>query len=124
VETALDLILAGGTYLPPAGNSHAESSSSGAEWSNTFSVAKLTARERSVLSFLREGMPNKVIAHRLGISQSTVKAHIHSIMTKLHSRNRTEAAVLAGEPLFTQSPRYPAEGLVFDHLGRPALRSA
>jgi DNA-binding NarL/FixJ family response regulator len=92
VEAGLDMVLAGGTYLPVK-----RSSEPGNAPCDRIGGAKLTDRERAVLFFLREGMPNKIIAHRLGISQSTVKAHIHSILTKLGSRNRTEAAVLAGE---------------------------
>jgi len=103
-ETALDVIVAGGTYLPPRWSDDAGSMIDAAVAPYPTGAAKLTARERVVLLLLREGMPNKIIAHRLGISQSTVKAHIHSIMTKLHSRNRTEAAVLASEPLIADFP--------------------
>ena len=42
-------------------------------------------------------MPNKIIAYELGISQSTVKAHLHNIMAKLHAKNRTHAICLIGE---------------------------
>jgi two-component system nitrate/nitrite response regulator NarL len=42
---------------------------------------------------LEQGMANKIIAYRLSLSQSTVKAHVHSIISKLNVRNRTEAAV-------------------------------
>jgi DNA-binding NarL/FixJ family response regulator len=103
-ETALDVIVAGGTYLPPKWSDDAGNVIDAAAAPYPTGAAKLTARERVVLLLLREGMPNKIIAHRLGISQSTVKTHIHSIMTKLHSRNRTEAAVLASEPLIADFP--------------------
>jgi len=56
-----------------------------------------TRREVELLEFLRRGMPNKIIAHQLGISQSTVKAHLHNIMAKLHARNRTHAICLIGQ---------------------------
>jgi DNA-binding NarL/FixJ family response regulator len=72
---------------------------------NARDASRLTPRERAVLSCLREGMPNKAIAHRLGISQSTVKAHIHAIMTKLQSRNRTEAAMVSSDPIGQLSDR-------------------
>lgn len=97
VEAGLDIVLAGGTYLPVTESDEPGNVPYAKEALGRISGAKLTDRERAVLFFLREGMPNKIIAHRLGISQSTVKAHIHSILTKLGSRNRTEAAVLAGE---------------------------
>lgn len=51
----------------------------------------LTAREVQVLELLAEGLPNKAIAERLGISDQTVKFHVASISGKLGARNRTEA---------------------------------
>jgi DNA-binding NarL/FixJ family response regulator len=123
-EGALDTIVAGGTYLPPARSDDdfvnvVGANAGGPVPSSHSRTAKLTSRERMVLLLLREGMPNKIIAHRLGISQSTVKAHIHSIMTKLHARNRTETAVLA-------SARFPANPLGVDaaeHRGRRLLHA-
>jgi DNA-binding NarL/FixJ family response regulator len=44
-----------------------------------------------VLGLLAEGLPNKVIATRLGISDQTVKFHVASITAKLGAANRTEA---------------------------------
>jgi DNA-binding NarL/FixJ family response regulator len=51
----------------------------------------LTPRERGVLDLLSQGLPNKLIAQRLQISEHTVKFHISSIYTKLGVSNRTEA---------------------------------
>lgn len=56
-----------------------------------------TRREAELLELLRRGMPNKIIAHELGISASTVKAHLHNIMAKLHATNRTQAISLLGQ---------------------------
>jgi DNA-binding NarL/FixJ family response regulator len=51
----------------------------------------LTPREREVLSLLADGLGNKEIATRLGISEHTIKFHIRSILAKLGASSRTEA---------------------------------
>jgi DNA-binding NarL/FixJ family response regulator len=58
-------------------------------------VEPLTPREQQVLDLLAEGLPNKAIAVRLGISDQTVKFHVASISAKLGATNRTEAVRLA-----------------------------
>jgi two-component system nitrate/nitrite response regulator NarL len=55
----------------------------------------LTARELEVLQLLAEGLPNKLIAARLHVSEHTAKFHVASIMTKLGAASRTEAVTLA-----------------------------
>ena len=55
----------------------------------------LTSREHEVLTLLAEGLPNKIIADRLQISEHTVKFHVNAIMGKLGAQSRTEAVVLA-----------------------------
>ena len=54
-------------------------------------VEQLTARETEVLSLLAEGLSNRGIAGRLGVSDETIKFHLSSIFGKLHASNRTEA---------------------------------
>ena len=51
----------------------------------------LTPREREVLGLLTEGLANKAIAARLGISDQTVKFHVAAICSKLGASNRTDA---------------------------------
>jgi DNA-binding NarL/FixJ family response regulator len=51
----------------------------------------LTSREIQVLTLLAEGLPNKAIAGRLGISDQTVKFHVASVSGKLGAVNRTDA---------------------------------
>jgi DNA-binding NarL/FixJ family response regulator len=51
----------------------------------------LTARELEVLELIAEGLSNKAIATRLGISDQTVKFHASSIQGKLGAANRTDA---------------------------------
>ena len=55
----------------------------------------LTPRELEVLEFLSQGLANKGIADRLGISDQTVKFHLASIIGKLGAANRTDAVRLA-----------------------------
>lgn len=55
----------------------------------------LTPRELEVLRLLAEGLSNKAIAHRLGISEHTVKFHTNAILGKLGAQSRTEAVVRA-----------------------------
>jgi two-component system, NarL family, response regulator LiaR len=55
----------------------------------------LTEREWAVLALLVEGQNNTQIAHRLGVSPSTIKSHVSNILTKLGVTSRTEAAALA-----------------------------
>jgi len=51
----------------------------------------LTQRQGSVLILLLEGLPNKIIARRLGLTEGTVKDHVSGILQRLEVRTRTEA---------------------------------
>jgi DNA-binding NarL/FixJ family response regulator len=51
----------------------------------------LTPREREVLELVGQGLPNKLIARRLSISEHTVKFHVSSISAKLGASSRTDA---------------------------------
>jgi DNA-binding NarL/FixJ family response regulator len=55
----------------------------------------LSPRELEILQSVTNGMSNKEIANRLGISQQTVKNHMTSILKKLNVQDRTQAAVMA-----------------------------
>ena len=55
----------------------------------------LTHREREILSLLADGLGNKQIAARLGISTSTVKTHLELLYEKLDAASRTEAVAAA-----------------------------
>jgi DNA-binding NarL/FixJ family response regulator len=56
-------------------------------------------REKQVLRLAAQGLANKQIARRLGISESTVKVHIGSIFRRIGVRDRTSAALWARENL-------------------------
>jgi DNA-binding NarL/FixJ family response regulator len=77
--TVLDAALAGGWVRPP------EDAPAGG----------LTAREREVLSHLAEGLANKTIAARLGISEHTATFHGNAILAKLGAESRAAAIVKA-----------------------------
>jgi DNA-binding NarL/FixJ family response regulator len=53
----------------------------------------LSAREREVLELVGEGLPNKLIARRLEISEKTVKAHLTQVFAQLGVTDRTQAAL-------------------------------
>lgn len=55
----------------------------------------LTPRELEVINLIAEGLPNKIIAGKLNISEHTVKFHVNAILTKLGAQSRTEAVVRA-----------------------------
>jgi len=103
---AVRLITAGGTFIPAhtlraaitktdTGPNY-ERRSVPVEWG-------LTPRELSVIDLLREGKPNKVIAIKLNMQDSTVKVHVRNILRKLHAANRTHAACLANRLLGQQA---------------------
>ena len=65
------------------------------EEESSIQVDVLTARENEVLQLLAKGMSNKEIASVLVITEKTVKAHVSSILSKLHLSDRTQAALYA-----------------------------
>ena len=62
---------------------------------STGSLKSLTQRERAVAALVAQGKRNREIGDDLGISEGTVKIHLHRIYEKLGVGNRTELAVLA-----------------------------
>jgi DNA-binding NarL/FixJ family response regulator len=72
-------------------------------------AASLTAREREVLGLLAQGMQNRGIAERLGISEATVKAHLTHIYHALDVTDRTSAALLAHELGLSSTYHSPPE---------------
>lgn len=55
----------------------------------------LSAREREVLGLVAQGYSNRDIGERLCVTESTVRAHLHHILEKLHLSNRVQAATFA-----------------------------
>ena len=95
---ALSFVLAGGSFFPPtvllnrssAGAARAPAKRSG----RTVAAASLfTPSQLRVMSQLREGKSNKMIARQLSLCEATVKLHIRQIMRKLGASNRTQVAL-------------------------------
>jgi DNA-binding NarL/FixJ family response regulator len=57
---------------------------------------QLTPREYQVAMLVARGLTNKEIAHRLGVTEGTVKLHVHNILRKLGARNRYALCLLYG----------------------------
>ena len=70
-----------------------------AERSTRASVPELSEREQEVLALVGQGLPNKLIARRLDISEKTVKAHLTRVFRELDVDDRTQAALWAREHL-------------------------
>jgi two-component system nitrate/nitrite response regulator NarL len=93
---SLEMVAAGEKVLPPQlldvlsednGRHDADSAAMSVK------SAKLSDREMQLLRCLVAGMPNKLIARRLDISEATVKVHVKAVLRKLDVRNRTQAAM-------------------------------
>jgi DNA-binding NarL/FixJ family response regulator len=67
----------------------------GARRTTSSASADLTPRETEVLALVRQGLANKQIARRLGISERTVKAHLTSAFQRIGVLDRTQAALWA-----------------------------
>ena len=94
--SALRLVLSGERFIPSAlmemgdkrrGDGHGD----------TDLIGRLTPRELDILRLLREGLPNKVIASRLDVSEVTVKSHLGNVFRKLNVSNRLQAMRLMVE---------------------------
>lgn len=94
------LLLCGGEYLPPGfllqaktrDQKVASSENNGVAQTRTINMAELTTRESQILGMVSHGLQNKLIAAECGLSEHTVKIHLHHIIRKLGVHNRTEAA--------------------------------
>jgi DNA-binding NarL/FixJ family response regulator len=93
IREAIAAILAGGTWVP-AGVDPDEGL--GEEGGLAARLRSLTPQQLRVLMMMAEGLLNKQIAHELGVSEATVKAHVSAVLQKLGVENRTKAVLAAG----------------------------
>jgi two-component system, NarL family, nitrate/nitrite response regulator NarL len=73
-------------------------------------AASLTARERECLSLLVAGLDTAAMVHRLGVSRTTVRTHLQSVLTKLCVHSRLEAASFAVRHRLVDAWADPATG--------------
>jgi DNA-binding NarL/FixJ family response regulator len=92
ILSAVREVVAGGSPLDPKA---ARVLLSQRRQAPTTPKSPLTEREEEVLAMVGDGLPNKLIARRLGISERTVKAHLTSIFQRLGVSDRTQAALWA-----------------------------
>jgi DNA-binding NarL/FixJ family response regulator len=109
---ALRLVIAGGRYYPHdiAAGPWRPVAMAGPSQPHPPGKSQLTPREQAVFKLLSEGLPNKLIARKLGLALSTVKIHVHHILEKLNVQNRTEVAVrgrVASSSITKRSVEHP-----------------
>ncbi len=63
--------------------------------SPTTTLEALTAREMEIVEFVKQGLSNKTIGHKIKLSENTVRNHVRNIMGKLGLKNRVQLATLA-----------------------------
>lgn len=90
MQAALQRVLDGGIHLPPGLVLPVTMPDT-----RTPAESTLTARQRDVLGLLLDGLPNKTISRRLGLSASTVKTHMEAIYRQLGVNSRSQAVVAA-----------------------------
>ena len=93
---AVRLVISGGVYVPAEARK-AEATPARAARPGPASAGelKLSGRQSEVLTLLLKGLPNKLIAQRLAISENTAKIHVSAVLHALGVANRTEALVAA-----------------------------
>jgi DNA-binding NarL/FixJ family response regulator len=88
-------------------------------------LEKLTARQRVIADLVSGGTGNKEIAHRLNITERTVKAHLTEAFRNVGVSDRLQLALLLkGYPLLSGEPGRPIQALVHRQTGRPSRVAA
>jgi DNA-binding NarL/FixJ family response regulator len=95
IRDAIRKIINGELWLPP--DVDLSNVSSGESTELVSRLATLTPQQVRVLMMLGEGLLNKQIAFKLGVSEATVKAHVSAILQKLGVDSRTQAVIAIGK---------------------------
>lgn len=106
IGIAIAAVLDGGHWAPPQSGDVRGVAPEEADIAER--IRDLTPQQFRVLGMLGSGLLNKQIAHAMGVSEATVKAHMTAILRKLGANNRTQAVLLAGR--LAVDPEALAEG--------------
>ena len=87
LNSALGLVLNGGTYFPPSLLKQQSDNMIKATGKH------LTNRQLEVLKYLAQGLSNKQIAYQMNVSEATVKLHINALLRAVGATNRTQAVI-------------------------------
>ncbi len=99
----LDRVRSGGNWIDPELNARVQ------ELTQTFGGRRrtpLAPRERQLIRFVRQGLRNREIGQKLGVTEGTVKVYLHAVFEKLGVSTRTELAVRADEFLAESYSRH------------------
>lgn len=88
-----NLVLSGGTFFPSEFAKKGE-----LPLSEGNQQARLTARQKEVLDLLTHGMPNKIIAATLGLSEGTVKNHVGALLDTFKVKSRSQLILATMKP--------------------------
>jgi DNA-binding NarL/FixJ family response regulator len=94
IRDAVRRVLEGGTWTPPGFDADAGSDRDDSTLAARLST--LTPQQVRVLMMLGEGLLNKQIAWKLGVSEATIKAHVSAILQKLGVDSRTQVVIALG----------------------------
>ena len=96
IRQALEAVVRGEAAIDPAVQHHLlDALATGAPATAGTLPDGLTPREAEVLALIAEGLSNAEIAHRLVVSEATVKSHINHLFTKIGARDRAQAVTYA-----------------------------
>lgn len=93
ILAAIELVLAGGRYLPP----RVAELAAGPAAASSDAPSPVSPRQREVLRLIAGGRSNKEIALALGVSPATIKTHVAGAIAAIGAQNRTDAAIRARE---------------------------
>ena len=105
--TCIDEVLDGNKSIAPAVMEQALVHSISAPQNENNSLAALTDREMEIAGLIRAGLRNREIAARCGLTEGTVKVHLHSIFQKLGIKSRSELIIM----MLSMDSDIPAVGM-------------